>query len=378
MAIIKPPVLPPWADTAANPADIVQPTNLEIAAGWPQSATPPSRQRFNWILNFCANAVRYFSRRGLVDYDAAETYGVDDLVRGDDNGKIYRSLLAANINHLPSTSPTWWDTPLTKTAGAGDNTTRIATTAWVTTAITGKANTTGNYASMTVGNATNAAVAAVAASAGTVPWSGVTGRPTTVAGYGITDAITTGNIGQQSVTFATTAGRARPRRIDNVNWDLSYSGQAGQPNWLVGTNDGILYQVYNPANFSVNHATSADDSVTRALGSSGLQIATTAFVNPGSLISTSGFTRLPSGLIMQWGRISVGDIPGNPSLDTGTVAFALAFPTAVLTMQLTVADGSDAVIGSIKSMSATQFSWSIREIVGNVQAATLHWFAIGN
>lgn len=251
MAIIKPPVLPPWAETAASPADIVQPSNAEIQAGWPQSATPPSRQRFNWILNFCANAVRYFSRRGLVDYDAAETYAVDDLVRGDDQGRIYRSLQAGNINHLPSTSPTWWDTPLTKTPAAGDNTTRLATTAWVTTAISGKANTNGNYPTMTVGNATNAAAAATAASAASVPWSGVTGRPTTVAGYGITDAITTANIGLQSVTFATTAGRARPRRSDNVNWDLNYSGQAGQPNWLVGTNDGITFQVYNPDNFQV-------------------------------------------------------------------------------------------------------------------------------
>lgn len=261
MAITKPPVLPPWADTAANPADIVQPSNAEISAGWPQSATPPSRQRFNWILNFCANAVRYLVRRGIADYDAAETYAVDDIVRGDVNGLIYRSLQANNINHPPSTSPTWWDTPLVKTPAIADNTTRIATTAWVTTAISGKANTNGTYASMTVGNATNAASAATAASAGTVPWSGVTGRPTTVGGYGITDAITTANIGTQSVANATTAGRARPRRSDNTNVDFNWSGQSGQPTWLWGSNDGVNFYVWNPSNFSVNYATNADVAV---------------------------------------------------------------------------------------------------------------------
>jgi len=104
MAIIKPPVLPAWADSG----DKTQPTNGEIDVGWPLSATPPSRQRFNWILNFCANAVRYFSRRGISDYDAAETYIVGDRIIGDD-GKTYRSLQAANINHTPSTSPTWWE-----------------------------------------------------------------------------------------------------------------------------------------------------------------------------------------------------------------------------------------------------------------------------
>lgn len=87
MAITKPPVLPPWADTAAPGTDKVQPTDAEIAAGWLSSTTPPSRQRFNWILNFCANAVRYFSRRGLTDWDSAETYQLDDIARGD-NGLL--------------------------------------------------------------------------------------------------------------------------------------------------------------------------------------------------------------------------------------------------------------------------------------------------
>lgn len=40
-------------------------------------------------------------------------------------------------------------------------------------------------------------------------WSKITtGKPTTIGGYGITDAITIGNIGSQSVNYATTAGTA--------------------------------------------------------------------------------------------------------------------------------------------------------------------------
>ena len=35
-----------------------------------------------------------------------------------------------------------------------------------------------------------------------VPWTGVTGKPSTIAGFGITDAITTGNIGSQTVATA--------------------------------------------------------------------------------------------------------------------------------------------------------------------------------
>jgi hypothetical protein len=104
MAIIKPPVLPAWADTG----DKTQPTNAEIDVGWPLSATPPSRQRFNWILNFCANGVRYLTRRGLADWDAAETYSISDRVIGTD-GHLYKSLVGANIANSPSSSPAQWE-----------------------------------------------------------------------------------------------------------------------------------------------------------------------------------------------------------------------------------------------------------------------------
>ena len=38
---------------------------------------------------------------------------------------------------------------------------------------------------------------------------------------------------------------------------LNYAGQAGQPTWLWGTNDGSNAYVWNPSNFSVNYANSA-------------------------------------------------------------------------------------------------------------------------
>jgi hypothetical protein len=260
MAITKPPVLPPWADTAAPGADVVQPTNAEISAGWQQSTTPPSRQRFNWVLNFCANAVRYFSRRGIADYDPAETYQPNDLIRGNDSF-IYQSEQANNINHTPSESPAWWGVPHTKTLSPGDNTTRLANAAFVQAAISGKASTSGNYPELTVGNATNATNAANASSAGSVPWSGVTGRPNTVGGYGITDAITTGNIGSQSVYHASVASRAYPYRWDGNEFRVYWAGQGGQPTWLLGSNDGINWYVWNPSNFSVNYAANAEVAV---------------------------------------------------------------------------------------------------------------------
>jgi hypothetical protein len=81
MAIVKPPVVPAWAETASGSPDIVQPTDGFIQAGWPLTSIPPSRGFFNWVLHFAANGIRYLSKFGIVDWDAAETYSAGAIVR---------------------------------------------------------------------------------------------------------------------------------------------------------------------------------------------------------------------------------------------------------------------------------------------------------
>lgn len=102
MALTKPPVLPPWAETAP---DNTQPTNPELQAGWPLSALPPTRQRFNWILNFLANGVRYLTRRGIADWASTEPYEVGDYARGGD-GNTYRAI-ADHTNQAPPNATYW-------------------------------------------------------------------------------------------------------------------------------------------------------------------------------------------------------------------------------------------------------------------------------
>lgn len=100
----KPPVTSVWASTAT---DNVTPTDSFIASGWPLSTTPPSRGRFNWLLNYLYNGIRYLCRRGISDYDAAETYMSNDKAVGPD-GITYISLVDNNIAHTPASSPTQW------------------------------------------------------------------------------------------------------------------------------------------------------------------------------------------------------------------------------------------------------------------------------
>ena len=42
----------------------------------------------------------------------------------------------------------------------------------------------------------------------------------------------------------------------------NWAGQSGQPSWLWGSNDGANFYVWNPANFSVNYATTAGSANT--------------------------------------------------------------------------------------------------------------------
>lgn len=398
MALTKPAVKPVWGETNTTGADMVEPTDPQKQAGWPLSVTPPSRQRWNWVLNYLMNGVRYLTRRGIADYDAAETYEIGDIVRGDD-GLLRRSLVAANLNNTPSSSATQWGSPLVPTAAADDNTTKIATTAYVLGQLSSsiplmdgtgaignstrfaranhvhpsdstKANTNGSYPSLSVGFATQA---------GGAPWSGITSRPTTVGGYGITDAIHTGNIGSQSVAFANSASRAYPRRSnDAAGIDIFYTGQPGQPNWLLGTNDGFNFYVWNPANFSVNYATYSDYSVTRPPGTSDTRIATTAFANPGQLQSVSGYVILPGGIMFQWGQLFVGDINPNPNVKT--VVFPVAF-SSIFNLQATLADptsGNGGVYAPIaQAIDPAYATFYIREASAAFQNLVLHWMAIG-
>lgn len=387
MAITKPPVLPAWAETATPTTDIVQPSDAEISAGWPLSTTPPARQRFNWVLNFCANAVRYFCRYGVPDYDAAETYATNAIIRGDD-GKIYRSKVDSNIGHTPSTSSTQWGSPTVPTPAADDNSSAIANTAYVlgqisvsmpvmdgTAAVgtsnkfaradhvhpsdTTKANTTGTYLSMTVG---------AAASAAACPFTGITGKPTTCAGYGITDAITTATIGSQSVAFATNAGRAYPKRSDGTSIDINWSGQAGQPTWLVGSNDGVNFYVYNPANFHVNQA---DVAVTQPAGTNNTSIATTAFVNNAV---TPGFIYTPTGSAgTNVSGLSVGqafvtrsgnivEVTGQVSVTTpagGQFTLDLSLPIASNLTASTDLSGTSALLISVTVLNPAHISANV-------------------
>ncbi len=150
-------------------------------------------------------------------------------------------------------------------------------------------------------------------------------------------AITTSNIGKQSVNYAASAGssssctgnsatattstNANKLNISGVGYSnqWAWSGQSGQPSWLWGSNDGRNMYVWNPSNFNVNYASSAGNADTLD-GYHASSFATTTTTNnlQNQINSLSG-----SNVKQQSGTLGSGG--GSPL--TFTVSFNAGFTT---------------------------------------------------
>jgi len=108
----------------------------------------------------------------------------------------------------------------------------------------------------------------------------------------------------------------------------------------------------------------AENAVTQATNNSSTKVATTAFANPGSLLAASGYQKLPSGLIIQWGVTVTGtSVP---------VTFPIAFTTN--TYLVNVFDGGYLAGTSFGSESITTTGFIAR---CSSAAEGMSWLAIG-
>jgi len=74
---------------------------------------------------------------------------------------------------------------------------------------------------------------AASLTAGSVAWSGITSKPTTISGFAITDAITTANIGSQSVSHAATA-------TDSSKLPIAGGSMTGKINGKINTGGSLV------------------------------------------------------------------------------------------------------------------------------------------
>lgn len=92
---------------------------------------------------------------------------------------------------------------------------------------------------------------------------------------------------------------------------------------------------------------------------------------------TSGYQKLPGGLILQWGQVSVGD----PAPDSfGTWNYPIAFPNNVFQVYISLFDTSGALFdisGAITAQGLSSASFTVQEWSSVVQNCTAKFFAIG-
>jgi len=250
-----------------------------------------------------------------------------------------------------------------------------------------------------------------AASANAVPWSGVTGRPTDLGsftngpGY-VTDAPTRAGGGAYGTWPISITGRAYPARADGQNLNFNWISKTGQPSWVVGTGGDSECHLYNPSNFSVAYAGRSSRLMRRDSGEdyslqhhwsgtrwrlqgyqgdtyhAGAEVAYAdlagAVADIGSSKAQNGYIKVPgSNLIIQWGRIAIGD----PVLDYfGSISFPIAFPNQIFQVNATpysyAGTAFDISVG-VTSHSLAGFNFTVQEWNNITQNIEVSYIAIG-
>lgn len=97
----------------------------------------------------------------------------------------------------------------------------------------------------------------------------------------------------------------------------------------------------------------------------------TGITNFDGSMTANGYQRLPNGLILQWGNVSIGT-------DTSvTVTFPIAFPTACVSGFAQIANGNPVSGVGIAGWAVRNLTTTSMLIVSDNQASTHYWLAIG-
>lgn len=343
----KPTVLPAWGESAGG-ADVLQPTDAEIQAGWPLSNVPPSRKRFNWILKYLAQGVRYMMQMGIPVWDSTEDYPVNARVMGSD-GKTYKAILTG-INKDPTTQPTYWTRwgfTLAELNAEGttppqfDNATSLATTAFVQRALGSRQG----YNVPATGSSFSAADAGKA--------FGLNGSST----YTLSSASGLPN-GATFDFFA--AGNGCVVQASGSD-TITIKGGATVTSLTLNSGDTLsLVRVGPTAWLAIS-------------GSAQLKFADVF----DSSIAASGYQKLPSGLIIQWGELTLGSWTASATPSITAITFPVAFSLGCYSVVANPTVGATTFGITAESQSKTGFFLRYYNNASAVTWLAIRWIALG-
>ena len=169
--------------------------------------------------------------------------------------------------------------------------------------------------------------------------------------------------------------------------DASYTGNSGSVT-ITNRNEGFraaergrIRFAYAASNDTLTNVTT---SYTPALNTVGNNMAiisdSTATLGFDCSKSANGYTKLPNGMILQWGTIAAAS--HDQEYDFGTITFPITFPTAVLNVSATMitsasaASGFDTIPG-VKAVTTASAQFYSGCTSSGTETYGLYWFAIG-
>lgn len=148
---------------------------------------------------------------------------------------------------------------------------------------------------------------------------------------------------------------------------------------VAATGDYAVAQVTGAAPLASPAITGTPTAPTAATGTISTQLATCAFANPAFSAAGNGYVKLPSGIIIQWATVFVGD-PPSVGGTTGTLTFPVAFSSACFACSVSTIEtsGNGAVVASLTGApSTTGAPWRLQEWQALAQSASIVFVAIG-
>lgn len=329
--------VPVWAETG----DIVQPTNPEISIGWPPTTKPPSRQRFNWILNWCAKGLRYLLQIGIPQFAAGENYAQYAKVLYTD-GLVYRALIAAPTAAPGVVAGEW------EVWGYGNSTIQPRVD---------------QYASVAVGGGSNVTITAAQAESGIIVLTGVLTANIQV--------ILPNQARRRVIKNATTGAFTLTLACPSAGATLTVNQNQSVVAYVDGSNNVYAAGSSDLAN-ALLIANNLSDVANPATALSNIGgVASSSFTGTNQSLATNGYQKLPGGLIVQWGMS--GSIP---SVSAATITLPVAFPTANLGVYISASSAGGAAQSHDFTGSPTLTNFTIQNSAS--VAATYNWFAIGH
>jgi len=209
--------------------------------------------------------------------------------------------------------------------------------------------------------------------------SGATGF--SALGYGTTDELV---VSASGVTVGSPTGGAKGANTFNApSIYLNGSALTSAATTAIGTSGAVIPLLDGANTFSGTNSfsgatsfTSTITAPTAAYGDNTTKVATMAAIiqafTGGSSVTSPGYQKLPSGLIIQWGSV------GTPASGHVTVTFPIAFPSTCLFMMGTVKLSGDAPAIPVNGSDIAPLAGSAKLYVsGGGGAGVSFWLALG-